>query len=354
MGGENSGVDETTTTVVVECAIFRAGSVRWTSRSLGLSSDSSYRYERGVDPHSAMEAAWRAIDLIVETAGGEVVGPVCVVGGDVPWKREIALSSGFVRERLGFDVPVPEMRAALESLELSVVRETPLEGGAEWTVSIPSWRDDIDRPIDLVEEILRIHGTERMPTAAVETVGPRGGGRPGRRLQPQGHLLPGGPRLPRVREHDAAAGRGADDLGIADGRGGAGAIQSPCRGPVPPAPDARHGALGLPSPQPVARGLRAPAVRGRAHLRRGQRAELRGRCGGLRRRGGHDPPLEAKGARRFLHREAPRRRTGRRRGNRPRGRADRACLRARVRLAGGPLGFRRLRWRADGSPASGS
>jgi phenylalanyl-tRNA synthetase beta chain len=172
MGGENSGIDASTTTIVLECAIFRAASIRWTSRSLGLTSDSSYRYERGVDPHSAREAAWRAIDLIMETAGGSVVGPACVVGGDVPWEREITVSSGYVRERLGFDIPDAEMRAALESLELNVTREDPAEaGGVAWTVSIPSWRDDLDRPIDLVEEILRIHGTERIPHARVASVG---------------------------------------------------------------------------------------------------------------------------------------------------------------------------------------
>ena len=141
MGGENSGVDASTTSIVLECAIFRAVSVRWTSRSLGLSSDSSYRYERGVDPHTAKEAAWRAIDLIMETSGGSVTGPVCVVGGDVPWRREVVLSSAFVRERLGFDIPAPEMRAALESLELNITRDDPEpHGGALWTVSIPSWR----------------------------------------------------------------------------------------------------------------------------------------------------------------------------------------------------------------------
>jgi phenylalanyl-tRNA synthetase beta chain len=171
MGGENSGVDDSTTTVVLECAIFRAASIRWTSRALGLSTDSSYRYERGVDPHTALEAAWRAIDLMVETAGGSVVGPVCVAGGDVPWKREVVLSTGFVRERLGFDIPEAEMRSALESLELKVAREAPAPGGTDWTVSIPSWRDDIDRPIDLVEEILRLHGTERIPPARVTSVG---------------------------------------------------------------------------------------------------------------------------------------------------------------------------------------
>src|ERR1017187_4844880 len=172
MGGENSGVDESTTSIVLECAIFRAASIRWTSRSLGLSTDSSYRYERGVDPHTALEAAWRAIDLIVETSGGSVVGPVCMVGGDVPWKREITVSSGFVRSRLGFDIPAPEMRAALESLELKVTRDVPAaDAGFDWTVSVPSWRDDLDRPIDLVEEILRLHGTDRIPPATVVSAG---------------------------------------------------------------------------------------------------------------------------------------------------------------------------------------
>ena len=172
MGGQNSGIDDSTTAIVLECAIFKASSVRWTSRSLGLSSDSSYRYERGVDPHTALEAAWRAIDLLAETSGGAVAGPVCVVGGDVPWKREISLSSAFVNERLGFEIAAPLMRAALEALELNVTREDAApSGGLLWTVAIPSWRDDLDRPVDLVEEVLRIHGTERIPKARVTSVG---------------------------------------------------------------------------------------------------------------------------------------------------------------------------------------
>ncbi len=172
MGGENSGVDPSTTSIVLESAIFRAPSIRWTSRSLGLSSDSSYRYERGVDPHTALEAAWRAIDLIVETSGATVVGPSYLVGGDVPWKREIQLSSRFVCERLGFEVAASDMRSALESLELNVTREAAApDGGSEWTVSIPSWRNDLDRPIDLVEEVLRIYGTEKIPHTRVTSVG---------------------------------------------------------------------------------------------------------------------------------------------------------------------------------------
>lgn len=172
MGGENSGVVEDTTDLVLECAIFKRQSVRWTSRRLGLSSDSSYRYERGVDPHSTLEAAWRAIDLIIETAGGKVVGPVYKVGGDVPWQREIVVTHGYICEKLGFDIPADDMKAAFEALELHVTREEPTEGrGPAWTVAVPSWRDDLDRPIDLVEEVLRLYGTERIPAAVVSAPG---------------------------------------------------------------------------------------------------------------------------------------------------------------------------------------
>jgi phenylalanyl-tRNA synthetase beta chain len=172
MGGANSGIDETTTDLVIEGAVFRPQSVRRTSRALGLASDSSYRYERGVDPHLALEAARRSVALILQTAGGEAVGPIFTVGGDVPWSREIAVNPAFLRERLGFDVPDAELRASLEWLELKVVRvETTAAGASIWTVAIPSWRDDLDRPIDLVEEVLRLHGTENIPPARVAAPG---------------------------------------------------------------------------------------------------------------------------------------------------------------------------------------
>ena len=174
MGGQNSGVSADTTDLVLECAIFNKHSIRRTSRQLALSSDSSYRYERGVDAHAALEAAWRALDLIVETAGGTIVGPSFKIGGEVPWQREIVVTHDYIVEKLGFDIPAAEMRAAFESLELAVTREEPTthpRRGPAWTVSIPSWRDDLDRPIDLVEEVLRLHGTEKIPAAVVRSPG---------------------------------------------------------------------------------------------------------------------------------------------------------------------------------------
>ncbi len=174
MGGENSGVSADTTDLVLECAIFKKQSIRATARKLALSSDSSYRYERGVDPHGALEAAYRAVDLILATAGGQVVGPAYRVGGDVPWQREIVVTEAFINEKLGFAIPAAQMRAAFESLELNVTREEPTEQparGLAWTVSVPSWRDDLDRPIDLVEEVLRLYGTEKIPAAVVQSPG---------------------------------------------------------------------------------------------------------------------------------------------------------------------------------------
>ena len=172
MGGENSGVSETTTDLVLECAIFRRQLIRRTSKHLNLSSDSSYRYERGVDAHSAQEAANRAIDLILEIAGGKFVGPAYTVGGDVPWEREVVFTHDYICEKLGFDIPAEEMKAAFEALELTITREEETEKrGPAWTVSIPSWRQDLDRPIDMVEEVLRVYGTEKIPDSVVSSPG---------------------------------------------------------------------------------------------------------------------------------------------------------------------------------------
>ncbi|HVZ65603.1 MAG TPA: phenylalanine--tRNA ligase subunit beta [Lacunisphaera sp.] len=165
MGGANAEVDESTTDIVVEAAYFRPQSIRWTSRRLGLASDSSYRFERGVDPHGTLEAAWRAIDLILETAGGTVVNPSFQVGGDRPWQREIILTPDFVRERLGFHLADEDIRHSLEALNLAIVGERHAGNSFEWTVKIPSYRSDLDRPIDLVEEVLRIFGTDQVPAA---------------------------------------------------------------------------------------------------------------------------------------------------------------------------------------------
>jgi phenylalanyl-tRNA synthetase beta chain len=172
MGSADSGVSADTTDLVLEVAYFKHQSVRATVKRLGLSSDSSYRYERGVDVHSLDEAAHRFIDLILAHAGGQVAGPIHRVGADIPWQREITVTPAYINEKLGFEIPADAIRTALESLELAVVREEDTENrGPAWTFSVPSWRDDLDRPIDLVEEVVRLYGTEKIPTSVITAPG---------------------------------------------------------------------------------------------------------------------------------------------------------------------------------------
>ena len=172
MGSADSGVSASTTDLVLEVAYFKRQSVRPTSKRLGLASDSSYRYERGVDVHSLDEAAHRFIDLILAHAGGVVAGPIHRVGADLPWEREITVTPGYINEKLGFEIPAAEMRASLERLELVVTEEQPTESrGPAWTFAIPSWRDDLDRPIDLVEEVVRLFGTEKIPSSVIQSPG---------------------------------------------------------------------------------------------------------------------------------------------------------------------------------------
>lgn len=169
MGGAQAEVDATTTELVLEAAYFRPQSVRWTSKKLGLSSDSSYRFERGVDPLGTLAAARRAVDLILEIAGGAVVGPLFKVGTEPVWETEITVSPDWIRRRAGYDISDQAMREALEALELEVVEEhdTPSVGQTTWRVHIPSFRGDLDRPIDLVEEVVRLHGCDNIPAAPV-------------------------------------------------------------------------------------------------------------------------------------------------------------------------------------------
>lgn len=164
MGGADAEVDDTTVDLVLESAFFRPTGIRRTSKFLQLSSDSSYRFERGVDPRGVLPAARRAIDLILQVAGGTVVGPVHIAGSEPVSETEVVLRTEFVRERCGFDIPDDDQRDILNRLELSVTREDEDDDGRKTlTVSIPSWRGDLERPIDLVEEILRVYGTERIP-----------------------------------------------------------------------------------------------------------------------------------------------------------------------------------------------
>ncbi len=171
MGSIEAEVDENTTDLVLEAAYFNPINIRRTSRTLGLSTDSSYRYERGVDPCGAEYAAIRAIDLIEEIAGGELAGSPLVKGEPSMIEREIEISPEFVCQRLGFKVENGLIQEAFEGLQLNVSIHETENGSETWNVGIPSYRLDLERRVDLVEEFLRIYGTNNIPAAKVVTPG---------------------------------------------------------------------------------------------------------------------------------------------------------------------------------------
>lgn len=171
MGSIDAEVNEETTDIVLESAYFNPGNIRSTSRRLALSTDSSYRFERGVDPLGAEFAALRAIGLIIETAGGELAGPPLIEGKPPFREVKIKITPDYVRQILGFPVEDREIREVLEALQLKVSVHNNGREGETWSVSVPSFRGDLDRPIDLVEEFLRIYGCDKIPSSSIRMSG---------------------------------------------------------------------------------------------------------------------------------------------------------------------------------------
>ena len=153
MGSVDAEVDDTTTEIVLESAWFHPGSIRATARSLGLHTDSSQRFSRDVDPQGVKFAAQRAIDLILEIAGGTTSEEYVSIGSPPRGSRTIEIEQTYVEERCGFEVKNEDLIASWQRLGFSVQGSSPIQ------VTVPSYRSEVDRPIDLVEEFLRIRGT---------------------------------------------------------------------------------------------------------------------------------------------------------------------------------------------------
>ncbi len=160
MGGEKSGVTEATAEVLLESAFFDPSSVRRSARLHNLQSDSSYRFERGVDPLGVLVASARATQLIEEIAGGRGDELVIVAGAPPSATDVVALRLSTCRSLLGADVSASEVRDAL--LGLGLVPTTEDDELVEW--KIPSYRRDLSREVDLIEEVARVVGIERIPT----------------------------------------------------------------------------------------------------------------------------------------------------------------------------------------------
>jgi len=159
MGGLETEVGESTTDILLESAIFDPLSVRRTSRALKLASDSSFRFERGVDPQGVDTASRRAIDLIGELAGGRVADGVLSVGDAGGAKREVVMRLARCANILGVDLATDAVVAMLRHLELEPSLDTEQR---VVRCRIPSFRLDLQREIDLVEEVARLHGMDRI------------------------------------------------------------------------------------------------------------------------------------------------------------------------------------------------
>jgi phenylalanyl-tRNA synthetase beta chain len=156
MGGLTSGVTATTTDILLESAYFTPQGIRRTSRRTALTSDSSYRFERGVDPEGILTASALAVELILETAGGTAEATTQVAGQPPVLTQPVALDAKKLDQLMGGSIALTDAEEILTRLGLTKI------AGSSWDV--PSFRADLQRHIDLVEEIARVHGLARVPS----------------------------------------------------------------------------------------------------------------------------------------------------------------------------------------------
>ncbi|HEX6132594.1 MAG TPA: phenylalanine--tRNA ligase subunit beta [Longimicrobiales bacterium] len=160
MGGADTEVHDGTRNILLECAIFEPRAIRGTRRALGLSTDASYRFERGVDPHGTMTAMARTASLILAVAGGTAESRGAFAGSDMPPLPEVALRLDRVEQVLGMRFDADTIRDHLRPLgfDVSVTDEHSLR------VAVPGYRGfDVHREDDLIEEIARRHGYDAFP-----------------------------------------------------------------------------------------------------------------------------------------------------------------------------------------------
>lgn len=167
MGGGNSEISGTTTDVLLECAYFHPPVIRKTSKRHDKSTDSSYRFERGTDPKGLTGPLNRAAQLIAELAGGTVLRGVIDVVGPVPDKEPISLRVERVNQVLGLSLAGREITDALTPLGFEVLRTD----GRVMLIQPPSFRPDVSMEVDIIEELARILGYERIAEEKLELPG---------------------------------------------------------------------------------------------------------------------------------------------------------------------------------------
>jgi phenylalanyl-tRNA synthetase beta chain len=168
MGGAESEISFSTRSVLIECAWFDPISIRRTCKALGLRSEAAYRFERGADPEMAELASRRAAELIQQVAGGELLAGVVDIYPHPAPEKKIELSRKALLRVMGADVPDRDIEAILSALGFHPVRVDVNRGSdgsiaAVWECRQVSWRQDVTRGIDLIEEVARHHGYDKFP-----------------------------------------------------------------------------------------------------------------------------------------------------------------------------------------------
>jgi phenylalanyl-tRNA synthetase beta chain len=159
MGGANTEIKDSTSSVLLEAATFEQSGIRATAKALSLYSDSSYRFQRGVNSSSVEWASRRAASLMAELAGAEVCKGVVDIYPAPKAKRQLTFRWQAACDLIGMTVPVETMKKIFQALEISI-----LSADAEKAVvEIPTFRDDLEREVDLIEEIARMNGVDKIP-----------------------------------------------------------------------------------------------------------------------------------------------------------------------------------------------
>jgi phenylalanyl-tRNA synthetase beta chain len=158
MGGEATGCSDNTTEVLVESALWDELNIAQTGRKLGINSDARYRFERGVDPAFMLPGLELATQMILDLCGGEA-SDIVVAGDPTPKEKVIDFPSSDLPRLTGLKLPLTDMRRVLEKLGFFAAGQ-----GERMKVAVPSWRPDVHGRADIVEEIVRIIGVDRVPS----------------------------------------------------------------------------------------------------------------------------------------------------------------------------------------------
>ncbi|MCC6163198.1 MAG: phenylalanine--tRNA ligase subunit beta [Acidobacteria bacterium] len=162
MGGDATEIGATTKTIALESAYFEPAQVRRTRRRLQLSTEASYRFERGTDPSMPLRALHRAVEVLTQIGAGRVRGGDVVAGTPALALRTVRLRWPRIARVLGMEVPVAEVESILTSLGFGLAHDDDANGPA-WIATIPGWRGDVTREEDLIEEVARCAGYDRLP-----------------------------------------------------------------------------------------------------------------------------------------------------------------------------------------------